>query len=329
MTDQKSNVEFGVFWGPEIRQKLGKKEVLIEQLLYAGDVICISADPGVGKSILALQLMFNLTTGTPFLGTFDIPKVCNVLYVQSEGDRSETVERIEAMEGGLKIDDERWAHINIAGITLNTVEGFENFKKLSSLPGIEYDVIIIDPLYTTVKGSLKEDNVATDWIRNVRTIKELYKECAMIVLHHDTKETFQDGKAVPRRADNVFGSVFWGAYLSYNYKLTKHNNVHTLTLGKRRTSKSLDKIEMRLMEPFPLMYVYADEDASIAKRQVEKVIIDNREGITAKGIIEKTELSKATVFRVLKILKEGGLINKVEHKFAPLYISAKISTKAT
>jgi hypothetical protein len=307
-----NGIEFGVFWGDSLRERVVTKEAIIENLLYLNDVVCLSADSGVGKSLLALQLLCNLTTGESFLGTYKTARPMCVLYVQTEGDRSETLERLEAMCAGMKLDDSKWVHINLSGISLNTPQGLKDFKHLALAPGIKYDVIILDPLYTTVKGSLSSDEVATDWIRSVREIKAIFYNCAVILLHHEGKDIYQEGKLLPRKADSMFGSTFWKAYVNYTYRLYRHGDKHILELGKRRNDKTPDKLELKLVEPFPLKYVYADEDVNVPRLKVISLLGAKPEGASCKEILEACGISKATFYRVIKVLLDEGTIEKME-----------------
>jgi hypothetical protein len=301
--------EFGVFWGKSFFTQVIDKAPIIEDLLYTNDVISISADAGVGKSLLALQLSCNLTTGTPFLNTYKVTHPCNVCYLQTEGDRGETVERVKAMASGIGFDPNKFALINLSGICLNTPEGMEQLKELMLAPKMKFDVLIIDPLYTTVKGSMSKDEVATDWIRNMREIKGLFKNCAMIILHHLPKDNYVDGVKMPK---TMFGSAMWKAYMNYSYNLSKHEAHHVLALEKRRNDKiGFEQLELKLLEPFPLRFVYLEDDPSLAKTKVRETLKQSHEPMSAKKIIDITKLSKASVFRVLKLLMKEETVAKI------------------
>jgi hypothetical protein len=306
--DDGNGVEFGAFWGAGLHSRVIPKIPVIEHFLYRNDVAFLVADAGVGKSIMALQIMANLTTGTPFLGTYKVVKPCNVCYLQTEGDRAETLERMEAIGKGLGIDYSRVTHINLPGIALNTPDGMGQFINLAKASGMQYDVIIIDPLYTTVKGSLSKDEVATDWIRNVREIKKHFTNCAILTLHHVPKDHWQDGILV---AKTMFGSAFWKAYANYTYILTKVDGKHILTVEKRRNDKvGFDKLELKLVQPYPLYYAYAEKDPGSVKMKVLAVVQTSPEPLSAKMIEEVAQISRASVFRALKILLTEGRIRK-------------------
>ena len=281
----------------------------MENFLYQNDTIFISAQSGVGKSVLALQLLASLTSGKPFLEAFPIDKPKKVLYLQTEGDRAETLERIKCMEKAVAFNHENWVHINLPGVCLNTPEGYKTFMELAAQPKMMYDVIIIDPLYTTVKGSLNNDDVATDWIRYMRSVRNIY-DCAFVVIHHDSiKEHWQDGQKVTKSDKDLMGSSYWGAFVTYNYKLTVNKEgLYTLSSGKERNKLAIDRLNLRMIEPDPLLYVIADDNYTINEKAVKVALM--LMAMTITEIIAETKLSRATAYRILRKLGDKGLISK-------------------
>lgn len=311
-----SSNQYGCFWGTELFNYKDIKKPVIKHILYENDVICISSKPGVGKSILAKQLLFNLTTGTPFLDTYEIPKSNNVLYIQTEGDRAETIERINCMKLGLNIDNNKWVHINQCGLTINTNKGIEQLMNLAKKPQMDYDVILIDPLYTTVKGTLNNDEVATDWVRNIRMLTGEFG-ATLVIFHHDAKDLYQEGKAVNKGDSNIFGSIYWSAFFTANFKLKKLRDIHYLTTGKQRSGKIIDNIAMKLIEPRPLMYVNDDSDLDLSQIKVQKVLMSENVRMNAREIQKKIQMSLATTYRALGKLKDLDLIDSdEENKFS-------------
>jgi hypothetical protein len=159
---------------------------------------------------------------------------------------------------------------------------------------------------------MSKDEVATDWIRNMREIKEHFKNCAMVILHHLPKDNYVDGMKVPK---TMFGSAMWKAYVNYSYNFGKRDSLHVLTLEKRRNDKvGFEHLELKLVEPFPLKFVYAEADPTLAKNKVKEALRQSTVPMNAKQVMEKTQLSKATVFRVIKILmKEGHAVKSTDH----------------
>lgn len=308
LTELLDGNEYGLFYGETLYRGAMPKTVIVDQLLYTSDVICISSRAGVGKSILAKQLMCCLTTGTPFLDTFAIPHPCNVLYIQTEGDRGETLERMELMKKNIKVDDYRWAHLNLPGAAFNDELQIDQLISIIKSMQKLIDVIIIDPLYTTIKGSLNDSEVVTDWIRNVRKLKGVL-QCAVIVLNHENKELYFDGAVVERTNGSIFGSTFWAAFFNHNYKLKEFDGHHLLEIGKNRSGKAIDKVAMKMISGDALMYVLHDPQLTDNGVKILSCI-KATDKITARKIQEMTGVPRATVFRTLRKLVTD---KKIEH----------------
>jgi predicted transcriptional regulator len=110
----------------------------------------------------------------------------------------------------------------------------------------------------------------------------------------------------------MFGSAFWKAYANYTYILTKtQEGKHVLTVEKRRNDKvGFDKLELRLVSPVPLHYIYADKDPGSAKLKILVAVTESAEPVSAKMIEELTQLSRASVYRGVKMLMDEGRIKK-------------------
>lgn len=317
--------EFGIWWGNEVFNYKDEKEAIIEHFLYKRDCMWIDSKSGVGKSLLAQHLICNLTSGTPFMDTYHIEGEKKVLLVQTEGDRGETLERLHKIKSTLPIKLDNFCHINWDGLCLNTPEGFNEFITLLKICPIRFDVIIFDPLYTTVKGSLSSDDVATDWIRNVRSIRKVY-DCAFIILSHESKESFDNkGKLIEKSDENLFGSAFWLAFANQNFKLREINGekglkeLH-LKRGKNRGGNIVDLIEMQLISTDTMIRLVNKNDiADTTLFTVKKTIEISDVPISTSMIIERTKIPPATVYRVINKLLREKVIDKIKAKYGYVY----------
>ena len=312
--------EYGLFTGDEIFNYSDEKAAIIEHILYERDCVWIDSKAGDGKSLVALTLICNLTTGTPFLGTYAIDKPYKVLYVQTEGDRAETIERLKLMTAHTPINNNNWVHMNWDGLTLNTFEGFEMFSNRISDMRMNYDVVIFDPLYTTIKGTMSSDEVATDWIRNVRKLRSQYN-CAIIVLSHKPKDTYtQAGQIMDKGADNLFGSAYWIAFANQNFKLSNHNGLLTLKRGKQRSKKIVDLIEMKIVETDTMLKLTNREELSDRNSVIVfNLVTQSDKPISVKSIMGGTDIPQSTVYRALSKLVQEKLIEKIKIERAYYY----------
>ena len=88
----------------EMRKNATKKDFIVDNLMKSNGLYCLVARPKVGKSFLALQLANSVATGTNFLGFRTSPSP--VLYISTEMDNSQIIDRIDAMN--LQFTDENF-----------------------------------------------------------------------------------------------------------------------------------------------------------------------------------------------------------------------------
>jgi len=301
---------YGIFWGDTLEPRKVQKVPIIDNFLYENDVMCIKSKEGVGKSILAQQILFSLTSGTDFLDTYHVSKPYTVLLIQTEGDREETWERIGNMARALPVDHSKWGHLFLAGAAMNTPRGMKEVMEKAKEPDIKWDVIIIDPLYTTIQGQLTQDDIASDWVRNVRHMKGEFGNPAIIVLHHENKSFYHEGKEVERRPGDVFGAFAWAAFFNTVYKFTERAGVHTLKSGKDRGAKTSKKIDMKLVEPVPLLFASDDTHLSVGSALVGTFIRENG-NVTRRDIVKGVpQVSESTIDRSIAQFKKNKTLKK-------------------
>lgn len=309
--DEITDSQYGMFWGDTLFPKTITKIPIIENFLYESDVMCIKGKEACGKSILAQQLVSCLTSGTDFLDTYHITKKYRVLWIQTEGDREETFERIGNMERALAFDHEMWGHLFLAGASMNTPRGMRDIIKEIEKSAIKaWDVVIIDPLYTTIQGALTADNVASDWVRNVREMRGMIGNPSIIVLHHENKTMYHQGEEVERKVGDVFGAFGWQAFFNSIYRLSIKSGIHTLSSGKDRGFKTAKKIDMKLIEPSPLLFVTDDKHLTVGSSLVERYIRDHANVTRREIIAGVTEVSESTIDRAIKKFKDNGTLEK-------------------
>jgi len=312
--------EYGVFWGDNLFPKITHKEPVIEHFLYQNDTMLIHGIQGQGKSIWVEQLKFALTSGDPLLDTYNIIHPCNVCHIQLEGDREETSERIKRMEKGLRADHTRWAWVFLEGLELNTQTGRNHLLYLMQIPKMNYDIIILDPLYMSAKGRMTEDDVVSDWIRNIRFIKGQFGKCAVICIGHPNKEFFHAGKVVERDIGSVYGARAWGAFFNTVYKFNQKGEKRILTRGKDRGAKCVKEIELYLVDDDALLYRTQDNNMT-SNRAIVEVYLRQSGSTTRKRMIRELEdkMSEPTIDRTLKFFKDSGMLERTQEEGQVIY----------
>ena len=153
---------------------------LIDQLLPNGpDYMLIVGKAGLGKTILALNLGFSLSTGTDFLG-FPCQKVV-VGYLGFEGSEKKMLERIELIRRNYPNPGDN-LRLRI-GETLKLPRQPQKFRSL--VKGLR--VIIIDPLRYMVQHDYCKPENAANFISCLKQLCE-HENVTVIFTHHVKKK---------------------------------------------------------------------------------------------------------------------------------------------
>ena len=146
-----------ILTGPDIWRVMQNHEPLIDGVLWDGDVVMLLGSEKAGKSILGLQLAFCLTSCTPFLDKYPVPKPLSVMYIQTEGKESEFVDRMHRMSNTVEVEETRFSRVFKHSLALDdpaVVSALiEGIKQMETPPR----VAIIDSLYTSMLGDLNEN----------------------------------------------------------------------------------------------------------------------------------------------------------------------------
>ena len=124
----------------EMRKNATKKDFIVDNLMKSNGLYCLVARPKVGKSFLALQLANSVATGTNFWGFRTSPSP--VLYISTEMDNSQIIDRIDAMN--LQFTDENFrSKVNEIGErNLNLMDLQIEFQEFST--ELNGKLVIID-----------------------------------------------------------------------------------------------------------------------------------------------------------------------------------------
>ena len=291
-----------------------KAKPLVEGFLFENDYVMVAAPPKVGKSIFVQQLACALSSGEPFLDTFDVPNPVNVWYFATEGKDEDTKDRLIRMSHAIPIDAEKICLFCSAGLLFNTNVGQKLLEEIELKWGKLYPpkVIIVDALYRAVKGSLKDDDTVNDFHQVIGALADKY-DSAVIVVHHMKKPVyFQDGKKQERSDDDVFGSTFLKASVDQMYWLetcTKNKKHIILKCDTQRSGNAIEGLRLILVEPDPLYYkivsLYVDE-----LNRVLNVLISHKKGLLIEELMKLTNLSRSVLYLCLKELLDQGKITK-------------------
>jgi len=293
---------------------------LIENFLWENQVIFIIAKDKVGKSILSKQMCCCLSSGTPFLDSYDIPRPIKVLYIQLEGSRDETKERLSKMSKALPVISDNFRYVFRAKLWLNVQADLD--KLLYDIDSIDYkpEVVFIDPLYTAIKGSMSNDEVAGGIICSIRTIQEKYN-CSVVIIHHEHK-TIRDrnGNRINEGDEAIMGSSLFKNFANHVLRLSmdKKTKIRELTCDTQRNNKVVTNIKIKLVDD-PLGFRIENNATSQMQTHVFNYLKVNGRS-TAKEICEKAGLSCVNSTRnALTKLLSRKIVKRIKGKSENLW----------
>lgn len=279
---------------------------LIEGVLWEGDVVMLLGSEKAGKSILGLQMAFCLSTGAPFLDKYVIPHPTPVMYIQTEGKENELVERMRHMANTLDIDETRFSRVfqhflalDDLGTVTKLIQGMERM----ALPP---KVLVLDSLYTSMVGDLNDNHAVR---RFITAASEFLKRpgTTLVIIHHETKEQWEDGRVLDKGDRSSYGSVFLRAWVSHILYLKKHKDKsRILSCDTQRSGKVLEREELTLIEPNPLCFQLKGDQtpsAELTYKHLEaSAQVPMSQGLTREQLKDRTGLSMAAVEKGLRQL---------------------------
>ena len=193
--------------------------MLISDFLYAQTSTMLASDPGIGKSIISMQVALSLSSGTTLFGTFAIPQPQKVYYLQLEGSYYQTIERLRLMQQKIPI--------LVENLCWDMGEGF-NVLRESDWLKIEQRIktfgkpalLIIDPIYMIVAGGLSEDRPASAFVRFSNALLQTFGTANWLNHHTHRSHYSKNGEKV-EEDDPFYGSQWLKAHLDASWLMTR------------------------------------------------------------------------------------------------------------
>lgn len=293
-----------------------KSQPLIEGVLYENDYILWVAEEKTGKTIIAQQLACALTSGTPFLGSFDVKEPCNVWYFPTEGKTEDLKDRFIRMNRAVPLDINRLKIIPTS-FRFNTKQGIESLEEIiRERPAELPKVIIIDALYQAIKGSIQKDDIIIEFNHTVRWLIRNC-DCAVVLTHHMTKpQRDKDGKYFTRSDKDSYGSTFLSAAVDHIFTLEKWTKDPDMKMDRllkcdtQRSNNIIESTRLRLLEPDPLYFVQVSTHAK--EREIVMNLLRNvkEHGMNMQSLEKKSRISRTILYQIVKELALENLICK-------------------
>lgn len=292
---------------------------IIENILYKNDFSMIVGMQKTNKSILSMQMACCISSGTPFLGAFDVPVPKVVWYFGTEGKVNEIKDRFVRMSKIIPTD------FNNIVLFSSTQFKFNNgsarklleqilFKYKHMLPS----VIFVDSLYSSYNGKLTEDDSWNDFVTVLRGFMEVCGDASCVLAHHMTKERRNEkGEIIPQNDSNTYGSTFILGSLDHCFtieKCKKEEKDRIIKCTTQRSGNIVEHMRVRFYEPEPL-YLALISNHVEEEKKVMTLLSTNayEDGLSHGELLKRTKITKSLFNMVIgemvtrkKILKTGG-----------------------
>ncbi|MCP3683348.1 MAG: AAA family ATPase [bacterium] len=298
---------------------------IIDKLLWENQIVILLAIEKVGKSILSLQMACALTSGEFFLDEFEVSTPQKVLYIQAEGDRYDTIDRLKRMtsKNGVKWDPENFYHMFPPSIALNTQAGYDDLVEKIKDTLFVPDVIFLDPLYLSMRGDLIDNDACREFCRYARELQAEFN-CSIVINHHEhrPKKELNTNRYINEGDNSIMGSFVWKAFPSHIIRMTKcaKTNTRTLMCTTQRNGKIVEKVTMKLLDPVPLKFA-AFSDEGHRSDQIYRLMEVENKPLTQDDMVVLSGLSKGVIGKsIAKLVKEDKIIRLNPHKRPIWYV---------
>lgn len=311
-------MNFGIYSGQEfLRIAPIERKWIVEGLIKRKDSVLFVGGEKSGKSICAFQIMASVTSQHPFLDTYPVPEAVNVCYVQLEGELEDSRVRFERMKRAVDVNFNNIIIKYSEPINLEAPETANDMidRIKEKMGKRKLDILMIDPLYFAMSGSISDDVAVRKCLGQMRRVKNALN-CALFVVHHTHKiKTTASGKKIDEGDEATFGSKFIKAYFDHTILLTydKKTGIRTLRCETQRSGTILKEVKLKLVAPDPLFFERIDKDELGGKESHILSIIPSCEsdcGITYEEIHSKVQLSRTVIYQILTELVKKHKIEK-------------------
>lgn len=173
---------------------------LIEDFIERGTVVLLSADSGVGKSMVMMSAELAMIQGKPWLGHATHGQ--RVMVIDEENFKRVVHSRFHAM-GMTNADRQNMRYFLRLGVSLGADDWTE--RVLEEIEDFKPDLLVIDTASAATAVDVNDNSGVSKLFRD--HIRPLADETAVVILHHERKQ--QSGQQ-RRAAHDMMGARQWG-----------------------------------------------------------------------------------------------------------------------
>lgn len=320
---------------------------IVDGILTEGACGFIAGEPKAFKSWIALDLTLSVATGAHFLNHFRVERPGPVLYIQEEDPlpvikkryaqvlENKRADRVKLVDDGVIWEPSELKGNGNAPPVMGAVQQGVVISKESwqirldetlehGWKGEPYRLMIIDTLMMTA-GDVEETRAQDMTTKIFKPLKVLARKhnVAIIVVHHmrkSGKDGFQQ-----RGGQLMLGSVANHAWSEDSLYVRRSRKNLIMEFESKSAPEARHKIEnINNREWAPVIvenstdpvgettHTEPKQPSSSTRVDVLAVIEGAGKPLTARDLVDRTDLTQASAYRALRTLKEQGLIKEQE-----------------
>lgn len=269
---------------------------LLKPFIARGKIVSLYSKPKAGKSLVILNLLHRVLTGTHLDGS--PAETSTVLYLDHENDLLDLHDRLHAMGAeGHHLDN--LVYLQFPDIEpLDTRQGGAQLLALANF--YQPDLIVLDTISRFVEGGENESSTAINlYNHSLAGMKK--RGVAVLRLDHTGRDETRGARGSSAKASDVDAG--------WSLKHDAATNTRTLTRDFVRNTNGPDALTLRV-EGDPLNHLLIDTQADPLERlvqELDRLEVDVSKGrdaarnvLTAQGV----PASNALLSKALKVRKE-------------------------
>lgn len=305
---------------------------LVSDWLPDASITFLISPPESYKTWILLDLAVSVSSGSPFLGSYEVNSVGPTLIIQQEDSHSGLTDRLaliveQKLGLNANIDGDTWKVSVMPDLPIyihpSRMLRFDDKKVIDELEKqieiLKPKVVLIDPLYSTTSST---DNYMADLANQMMVLKAWRDKfgCSFVIAHHSKKNLDPDSTA----REDSWGSQFLNAFLEAGWQIRRNPKLSPNEIVVRRHSKVMGNqppisLTFDISTKYPMKYVvttrsYETRSTNSSDRQpAQASMLDLlREGaMTQAEISTRTGKGRSTVSRQIRQLEAAGLVEKM------------------
>lgn len=304
---------------------------LVQDWLPDKSITFLVSPPESYKTWILLDLAVSISTGTPFLGSYEVNQTGPTLIIQQEDSHSGLTDRLaliveQKLGMNPELDGDTWKVPSMPDIPIfihpSRMLRFDNKKVVEELEKqievIKPKVIMIDPLYSTTAGV---DNYMADLANQMMVLKTWRDKygCSFVIAHHSRKNLDPDSTA----REDSWGSQFLNAFLEAGWQVRRNPKLAQNEIVVRRHSKVMGNqnpisLTFDISTVYPMKYhvtarAYEMTPAGETRQPAQANLLDMIQAgpMTQADICTKTGKGRSTISRQIRQLEAAGLVERM------------------